>query len=45
MKIEINKKNITGLKITIIGLRRSGYSAAVLGHELGANIFVSELKN
>ena len=45
MNIEIDKKNITGLKITIIGLRRSGYSAAVLGHELGASIFVSELKN
>ena len=43
MNLEINKINITGLKITIIGLKRSGYAAALLGHELGANIFVSEL--
>jgi len=45
MNLEINKKNIIGLRITIIGLKRSGYAAALLGHELGANIFVSELNN
>ena len=45
MILDINKKNITNLKITIIGLKKSGYSAALLGHELGADIFVSELNN
>ena len=45
MILDINKKNITNLKITIIGLKKSGYAAALLGHELGANIFVSELKS
>jgi len=45
MKLEISKKNITGLRITIIGLKKSGYSAALLGHALGASIFVSEIKN
>ena len=45
MNSEAYKKNITGLKITIIGLRKSGYAAALLGYELGANIFVSELNN
>ena len=45
MNLEINKKNIAGMKITIIGLKKSGYAAALLGYELGANIFVSELNN
>ena len=45
MNLEICKKNISGLKLTIIGLRKSGYAAAVLGHELGASIFVSELNS
>ena len=45
MKFDINKENLIGQKITVIGLKKSGYAAAVLGHELGANIFVSEINN
>ena len=45
MDFNINKKNLIGQKITVIGLKKSGYAAAVLGHELGANIFVSEINN
>ena len=45
MILDINKKYITNLKITVIGLKKSGYAAALLGHELGANIFVSELNS
>ena len=45
MNLEIYKKNMSNLKITIIGLKKSGYAAALLGHELGAIIFVSELNN
>ena len=45
MNLEISKENITALKLTVIGLKKSGYAAAVLGHELGANVFVSELNN
>ena len=43
MSLEINKESITNLKITIIGLKKSGYAAAILGYELGADVFVSEL--
>ena len=45
MGFNINKENIIGQKITVIGLKKSGYAAAVLGHELGANILVSEINN
>ena len=45
MNLEIYKKKLSSLKITIIGLSKSGYAAALLGHELGASIFVSELNN
>ncbi|MEE3152772.1 MAG: UDP-N-acetylmuramoyl-L-alanine--D-glutamate ligase, partial [Candidatus Neomarinimicrobiota bacterium] len=38
-------KNLLNKKITIIGLKKSGYAATILGHELGANIFVSEIDN
>ena len=40
---KINRENQKGKKITIIGLKKSGYAAALLGNELGAKIFVSEL--
>ena len=40
---KINRGNQKGKKITIIGLKKSGYAAALLGNELGAKIFVSEL--
>ena len=39
MSLEINKESITNLKITIIGLKKSGYAAAILGYELGADVF------
>ena len=45
MGFNINKENIKDQKITVIGLKKSGYAAAVLGHELGANILVSEINN
>ena len=45
MNFNINKESLMGQKITVIGLKKSGYAAAVLGHELGANIFVSEINN
>ena len=45
MDFNINKENLIGQKITVIGLKKSGYAAAVLGHELGANIFVSEIND
>ena len=45
MNLEIFNKKLSSLKITIIGLRKSGYAAALLGNELGASIFVSELNN
>ena len=40
---KINRENLRGKKITIIGLKKSGYAAAILGSELGAKVFVSEL--
>ena len=40
---KIKRGNQKGKKITIIGLKKSGYAAALLGKELGAKIFVSEL--
>ena len=43
--LNISNKNLLNKKITIIGLKKSGYAAAMLGHELGANIFVSEIDN
>tara|TARA_B100000579_G_scaffold33364_1_gene23332 strand:- start:5 stop:1372 length:1368 start_codon:yes stop_codon:yes gene_type:complete len=39
----ITRGNQKGKKITIIGLKKSGYAAALLGDELGAKVFVSEL--
>ena len=43
--LNISNKNLFNKKITIIGLKKSGYAATILGHELGANIFVSEIDN
>ena len=43
--LNISNKNLLNKKITIIGLKKSGYAATILGHELGANIFVSEIDN
>ena len=43
--LNITKENLLNKKITIIGLKKSGYAATILGHELGANIFVSEIDN
>ena len=40
---KIKRENLKGKKITIIGLKKSGYAAALLGNALGAKIFVSEL--
>ena len=40
----ITRENQRGKKITIIGLKKSGFAAALLGNELGAKIFVSDLK-
>jgi len=37
------KNDISNKRITIIGLQKSGYASAILGNELGATIFVSEL--
>ena len=45
MLINITKETLSDKKITIIGLKKSGYAAALLGHELGANIFVSDIGN
>ena len=39
---QINRVNQKGVKITIIGLKKSGYAAALLGDQLGATIFVSD---
>ena len=39
---QINRVNQKGNKITIIGLKKSGYAAALLGNQLGATIFVSD---
>ncbi|MBI04385.1 MAG: UDP-N-acetylmuramoyl-L-alanine--D-glutamate ligase [Pelagibacteraceae bacterium] len=39
---KINRTNQKGKKITIIGLKKSGYAAALLGNQLGATIFVSD---
>ena len=43
MNINISRNNISNKRITIIGLQKSGYASAILGNELGATIFVSEL--
>jgi UDP-N-acetylmuramoylalanine-D-glutamate ligase len=40
---KINRVNQKRKKITIIGLKKSGYAAALLGNHLGATIFVSDL--
>ena len=39
---KINRSNQKGKKITIIGLKKSGYAAALLGNHLKAMIFVSD---
>ena len=36
------KENIKNKKITIIGLKKSGYSAAILAYNFGADVFVSD---
>ena len=38
----LSKENITDKKITILGMKKSGYSAALLASKLGATIFVSD---
>ena len=36
------KENVKNKKITIIGLKKSGYSAAILAYNLGAKVFASD---
>ena len=44
MMIEkINRQNQKHKRITIIGLKKSGYAAALLGDQLGAKVFASEI--
>ena len=43
--MDLNKENIKNKKVTIIGLKKSGYSAAILAHNIGAEIFVSDNNN
>ena len=42
---KINRSNQKGKKITIIGLKKSGYAAALLGNQIGATIFVSDVRD
>ena len=37
-----SKENIADRKITILGMKRSGYSAALLASKFGATIFISD---
>ena len=39
------KENIKNKKITIIGLKKSGYSAAILAYNFGAEVFVSDCED
>ena len=39
------KEDIKNKKITIIGLKKSGYSAAILAHNFGAEVFVSDCED
>ena len=39
------KEDIKNKKITIIGLKKSGYSAAILAYNFGAEVFVSDCKD
>ena len=38
----LSKENIAGKKIIILGMKKSGYSAALLAFKFGANIFISD---
>ena len=38
----LSKGNITYKKITILGMKKSGYSAALLASKFGATIFISD---
>ena len=39
------KEDVKNKKITIIGLKKSGYSAAILAYNFGAEVFVSDYKD
>ena len=39
------KEDIKNKKITIIGLKKSGYSAAILAYNFGAEVFVSDCED
>ena len=38
----LSKENIADKKIIILGMKKSGYSAALLASKFGANIFISD---
>ena len=38
----LSKENIADRKITILGMKKSGYSAALLASKFGATIFISD---
>ena len=38
----LSKENITDKKIIILGMKKSGYSAALLASKFGATIFISD---
>ena len=38
----LSKENIAGRKITILGMKKSGYSAALLASKFGATVFISD---
>ena len=40
---KINRLNQKGNKVTIIGMKKSGFAAALLGNHLGSTIFVSDI--
>ena len=40
-----DKEDVKNKKITIIGLKKSGYSAAMLAYNFGAKVFVSDCED
>ena len=40
--MKLSKENIACKKITILGMKKSGYSAALLASKFGATIFISD---
>ena len=38
----LSKENIADKKIIILGMKKSGYSAALLASKLGATVFISD---